>query len=170
MPFVYLGLGSNLGDRYKNLVDAIEQINKSIGEIMASSPVYETDPWGFNSCNYFLNQVISLETFLEPGQILGGIRAIEKRMGRKKTAGKFEDRNIDIDVLFYDDLVLSSEELKIPHPHLHERSFVLQPMFDLDKKKIHQVFHKSIAELLAECADQTKIKLYHPLKKAKANP
>jgi 2-amino-4-hydroxy-6-hydroxymethyldihydropteridine diphosphokinase len=160
MTLVYLGLGSNIGDRSMNLTEAKKQISERIGIVKKVSPVYETEPWGFISSSFFLNQVISVETSLEPLFVLGAMNSIEISMGRSRTNKEYQDRIIDIDLLFFDDLIMNTKEIMIPHPHLHERRFVLRPLSDIAGAMIHPVHKKTIAELLVNCSDQNNIILY----------
>jgi 2-amino-4-hydroxy-6-hydroxymethyldihydropteridine diphosphokinase len=130
---VYLALGTNLGDKKSNLLIAITLIIKNIGVVSAISSVYETEPWGFESENSFLNMVIKVETGLLPLELLRVIQELEKKMGRtKKYAFGYQDRIIDIDIIFYDNLVYESEDLKLPHPHYKERNFVVEPLKELN--------------------------------------
>lgn len=146
---VYLGLGSNLGDRGENLSQAINQIEKRIGKIVATSAFYVTDPVGFDSENKFLNAACHVETHLTPEEILYVAQNIEKEMGRTiKSKDKiYADRVIDIDLLLYDDEIIHSLELELPHPQLQDRSFVLLPLAEIAGGYIHPVYKKSINEL-----------------------
>ncbi|MDU1891929.1 MAG: 2-amino-4-hydroxy-6-hydroxymethyldihydropteridine diphosphokinase [Dysgonomonas sp.] len=149
---VYLGLGSNLGDRGENLHHALDNIEERIGKIFATSAFYMTDPVGFQSPNQFLNAVCGVRTHLLPLEILSISKSIEKDMGRatKSTDGHYSDRIIDIDLLLFDDLIYKDTELILPHPHLHERSFVLLPLSEIAGEYIHPVLKKSINELKEE--------------------
>ncbi len=134
MHAVFLSLGSNIGDRQDNLDKAISNIEERIGIIPAKSSVIETEPWGFDSENHFLNMVIKVETRLLPKQVLFISQAIERELGRtNKTQGSYQDRIIDIDIILYDDLhlKLDSPELTIPHPHFKERDFVMKPLLEI---------------------------------------
>ncbi|MDR0546743.1 MAG: 2-amino-4-hydroxy-6-hydroxymethyldihydropteridine diphosphokinase [Dysgonamonadaceae bacterium] len=129
---VYLGLGTNLGEKHANLFKALQLIAGRIGVLSAISSVYETEPWGFESQNTFLNMVIKVETALSPLELLHATQAIEKQMGRtEKTTSAYRDRIIDIDIILYDNLQYESEELKLPHPHYREREFVWQPLREI---------------------------------------
>ena len=135
---VYLSLGTNLGDKEKNLLSAITEIERRIGPIRAQSAFLATEPWGFESKNTFLNAAICVETRLTPLDLLHVTQQIERDLGRthKSVGGQYHDRIIDIDILLYDDLHLSTEELTIPHPHMYERDFVLIPLQEiLDEEK-----------------------------------
>jgi 2-amino-4-hydroxy-6-hydroxymethyldihydropteridine diphosphokinase len=129
---VYLALGANLGDKSRNLLTAIALIAERIGVLSAISSVYETEPWGFESENSFLNMVIKIETGLLPLELLHITQELEQEMGRTKNSSPgYQDRIIDIDIIFYDDLIYESEELKLPHPHYKNRRFVTEPLKEL---------------------------------------
>lgn len=149
---VYLGLGSNLGDRGENLRRAIEEIEKRIGEVVAISAFYVTEPIGFSSDNTFLNTACHVRTRLTPMDILHITQQVEREMGRKsKSYNKiYSDRTIDIDLLLYDDDIVDTEELILPHPYMHQRSFVLLPLAEIAGEVIHPVLHKAISELKEE--------------------
>ncbi len=131
MHKVYLGLGTNLGNREENLRKAGQLIEEKCGKIGKSSLTVETAPVGFESENYFLNKVVYIETSLTPWELLDQIRKLEEKMGRKRSTKRYEDRVIDIDILLYDDLVIDDEELQIPHPRMHEREFVMRPLKEI---------------------------------------
>lgn len=154
---VYLALGSNLGDRLANLKRAIAALSPQM-EVKAKSHVYETPPWGFEDQPKFLNQVIQVNTYLAPEPLLKHLKRLEVTLGRKATFPN-GPRLIDIDILFYDDLVLNTPSLEIPHPRLHERGFVLLPLADIAPDWVHPVLKKSVRELLASCnvSDITKL-------------
>lgn len=138
MHIAYLGLGSNLGDRRRVMSETIERINELIGDVLSRSAFYETEPWGFVSDNTFLNAAVCVRTALSPFQLLEATQDIERVMGRttKSEAGVYHDRVIDIDILLYDDLNISTPELTVPHPLMHEREFVMKPLGEiLDKEK-----------------------------------
>ncbi|MFP3859824.1 MAG: 2-amino-4-hydroxy-6-hydroxymethyldihydropteridine diphosphokinase [Bacteroidales bacterium] len=158
---VYLLLGSNQGNREKYLQDAESMIEERIGSIIKRSSVYETEPWGFNDKRYFLNQVLVVNTDQAPLQILDNINKIESELGRKRThSGHYSNRLIDIDILFYGNQLLSSEELSIPHPLIQERRFVLLPMEEIAPDFEHPQLRKTISLLLKECADQLEVRKY----------
>jgi 2-amino-4-hydroxy-6-hydroxymethyldihydropteridine diphosphokinase len=157
MNKVFLGLGTNLGDRKSNLREAIKKIGEHIGKVLNSSPVYETAPWGFEAENDFLNMVICFETSHSPEELLKEIIGIESRMGRDRNQDRYSSRVIDIDILLYDNLVIDAKGLKIPHRLMHERRFVLVPLCELAPDLIHPVLRKSMKVLLEECRDRTKI-------------
>ncbi len=142
---VYLALGSNLGDRLANLEQALKALPPA-ARVEAFSPVYETDPWGYTDQPAFLNMVACLRTAFSPQALLDFLKRLETRLGRRPTF-KNGPRLIDLDILFYDDWVLDEPGLKIPHPHLHERGFVLAPLADLAPELRHPVLGKTIEEL-----------------------
>jgi 2-amino-4-hydroxy-6-hydroxymethyldihydropteridine diphosphokinase len=144
----YLGLGSNLGDRFWNLSDAVKHLGGvNAIRLMAVSPVYETDPVGDPDQPKFLNAVLEIDTEFDPMNLLKTCLEIEREMGRVRTR-QWESRIIDIDVLLCDDEVISTKELIVPHPFLHEREFVLRPLADIAPDLVHPVFDETIAELL----------------------
>lgn len=148
MSIVYLSLGSNLGDRVALLQEAIRLIEKSIGSVVSCSNMIETEPWGYDSNCLFMNACIAVKTEQSPQACLIDLQSIEKRMGRLKSGKKgYSDRLIDIDILLYDDLVLETRDLMLPHPHLHERLFVLQPLMEIAPDVVHPLFGKSIKAL-----------------------
>lgn len=133
MAALYLSLGTNQGDRQSNLASAISLIGERVGTVQAKSSVIETEPWGFESSNLFLNMVIKVETGLKPLEVLHTTQEIERQLGRnKKTVdGEYHDRLIDIDILLYDNLAMDTPELKIPHPLMYQRSFVTEPLAEI---------------------------------------
>jgi len=144
---VFLSLGSNLGDKNANLEEAILQIQERVGNVIKRSSIIETEPWGFISPNSFLNMVIQLETDYIPIDILMITQEIEKSIGRsEKTQASYQDRLIDIDIILYDDLILKTEKLQLPHPLFHQRDFVLKPLCEIAPEYIHPVLKKKIKE------------------------
>lgn len=154
---VYLALGSNLGDRLANLRNTIRALPPEV-EVTAQSPVYETPPWGYEQQPIFLNQVVEALTALSPQDLLSYLKKLEEQQGRTPTF-HYGPRQIDIDILFYDDLVLNSPNLTIPHPRLSERAFVLVPLADLSLSLRHPVTGKTVAEMLAQ-VDRSQISLF----------
>ena len=146
---VYLALGSNLGEREENLKQAIASLPPQM-EVKAKSNVYETPPWGYEDQPRFLNQVVKTQTYLQPEQLLKHIKRLEVALGRKATF-RNGPREIDIDILMYDDLVLNTPILTVPHPHMHERGFVLLPMMDIAPDLVHPLTGKSVREMLIAC-------------------
>ena len=146
---VYLALGSNLDDRLANLKQAVASLSPQM-DVKAKSHIYETLPWGYEEQPKFLNQAVKVQTYLEPGPLLRHIKRLEIALGRKAS---FQNgpRLIDIDILFYDEIILNTPELTIPHPRLHERGFVLLPMMDIAPDLAHPLTRKSIREMVAFC-------------------
>lgn len=130
---VYLGLGTNLGDKQKNLNDAIRMLENQVGEVEKVSSVIETEPEGFRSDNMFLNAVVKVRTALSPFEILDITQDVEKSLGRKEKSsnGIYHDRVIDIDILLYDDINISTPRLVIPHPRMTQREFVMTPLAEI---------------------------------------
>ena len=145
----YIALGSNLSDRQHQL-DAARAFLGALGTVEACSPVMESEPWGFVSPHPFLNQVLLLQTPLSPTELLDATQDIERRMGRtqKSEAGCYHDRIIDIDLLFYDNLVMDTPRLVLPHPLLHERLFVLQPLAAIAPSLVHPRLGLTVTEML----------------------
>ena len=130
---VYLGLGTNLGDKQKNLNDAIRMLGNQVGEVEKVSSVIETEPEGFKSDNMFLNAVVKVRTALSPFEILDITQDVEKSLGRKEKSSNciYHDRVIDIDILLYDDINISTPRLVIPHPRMTQREFVMTPLAEI---------------------------------------
>jgi 2-amino-4-hydroxy-6-hydroxymethyldihydropteridine diphosphokinase len=146
MHLVYLALGSNLGNRSENLLAAINFLEPDV-RVINCSPIYETPPWGYEDQPKFLNQVIEVETGLAPGELLDYVKNIEHDIGREETI-RYGPRSIDIDILFYDDLVINSPPLIIPHARIQERAFVLIPLADLAAEYYHPALRETIKSLL----------------------
>jgi 2-amino-4-hydroxy-6-hydroxymethyldihydropteridine diphosphokinase len=160
MRKVFLGLGSNLGDRAKNLDEVKIRIETSIGKIVAASSVYQAEPWGFKSEDDFLNMAICVETNLNPSGLLGRILMIESQMGRVRSGDQFSSRGIDIDILLYENEIIDLAALKIPHPRMHERKFVLVPLCEIGSEVVHPVMNQTIESLLKSCTDSSKVIRY----------
>ena len=128
-----MSLGSNLGDKRRNIRRAIKKIGEQIGDVVRQSALYDTEPWGFESENTFVNAAVCVETTLEPHDLLATTQAIEREMGRKRKSknGIYHDRVIDIDILLYDDLTIDTPDLRIPHPLMYERDFVMVPLKEI---------------------------------------
>jgi 2-amino-4-hydroxy-6-hydroxymethyldihydropteridine diphosphokinase len=168
---VYLSLGSNKGDRFKHLQDAVDLIFKRIGKINSISKVYNTPAFGFDSegsGDDFLNTCVFLETDMEAQPLMKSLSAIEKELGRTPSKGKgYEARIIDVDILFFDEQIINTKVLKIPHPELHKRKFVLQLLNDIATKLIHPKLNKSVNELFEACEDKSEVE---PIKIWLKNP
>jgi len=148
MSIVYLGLGSNLGDRLANLRAAVDALGPEV-RVLAESGIYETPPWGYTEQPAFLNMALKAETNLEPRALLKHLKNIEAGLGREKSF-RYGPRKIDMDILLYEDRIFSNEMLVIPHPRLHERAFVLVPLADVGAEVKHPVLHKTVTEMLVE--------------------
>jgi dihydroneopterin aldolase/2-amino-4-hydroxy-6-hydroxymethyldihydropteridine diphosphokinase len=145
----FIALGSNLGDKEKNLTDAIEIINSKDTKVLSKSKFYETKPVGYLDQDNFINAAIKVKTLLTPKQLIKKLLNIELELKRERVI-RWGPRTIDLDVLLYDDLVTSMEEIIIPHPRMHERAFVLEPLADIAAYEIHPLLRKRIINLLDE--------------------
>ena len=153
MSIVYLGLGTNLGDRKQNINKAIGAISLKMS-ISKQSSLYETTAWGYTDQPDFLNQVIQVETNLSPLRLLNFLKKTEVELGRVENF-RYGPRLIDIDILFYDDLIKTTSRLQIPHPRIPERAFVLVPLNEIAPGFVHPVLKKTIAELLTKLPNKT---------------
>lgn len=161
MAPVLLGLGSNLGERRKNLRYAAARLQASVN-VERISPVYSTEPWGVVEQPEFLNICLAAETNLSPIDLLDSIKSIERAIGRKRSA-RWGPRHIDIDILFYNDLVIITDRLTIPHPGITERAFVLAPLADIAPHFVHPVNGKTIRQMLLEVGVKGISRLSEPL-------
>jgi len=157
MPTVYIGIGSNLGDKEAHIKKAIARLGKK-SSIRRTSSLYKTEPVGYSEQDWFLNCVVEIETCEMPRDLLVFLLTIEATMGRIRTF-KNSPRIIDLDILLYDDLVINEKGLVIPHPRLHERLFVLVPLNEISPKLIHPVFGKSVEEILIQFPFQEGIEI-----------
>lgn len=162
MNTTYLLLGSNLDDRQGMIRKAVERINDRIGPVTGSSSVYESEPWGFESECSFLNQVVKVDTGLSPHELLEAILNIESKLGRKRDSRveRYSSRSIDIDILFYNEDIISENNLNIPHPRIPERMFTLLPLCELNPSMVHPVYQRTVKELMALCSDRNEVSLY----------
>jgi len=158
MSTVFLLLGGNIGNTKEKFKQAQSLIIKYIGDIVQQSSNYQSDAWGFKSSNSFLNCVIITKTNLTPYDLLKKTQEIEVLLGRKqKTKTTYESRIIDIDILFYDNKIIESDTLSIPHPRLHLRKFTLEPLLALSPNFVHPTLQKTIVNIYQECKDTSKI-------------
>ena len=157
---VIAGLGSNLGDRFAALGRAMELIGEEAGKITAASSVWETEPWGFDADELFLNMVVVIRTTLEPARMMQLFRSIEGRMGRKRSGGgTYESRLIDLDLLLWGNRVITMPGLEVPHPKLHSRRFVLEPLKEVAPDAVHPVTGLTVTEMLELCDDRSDVRL-----------
>jgi dihydroneopterin aldolase/2-amino-4-hydroxy-6-hydroxymethyldihydropteridine diphosphokinase len=160
MKIVFLGIGTNLGNREGNLKEAVARIEEHIGTVIKSSSVYETEPWGFKAQDQFLNMVVKVETKLTPSGVLGRILMIESLLGRARSEKQYASRVIDIDILLFGDEVIEIESLSIPHSRLHERKFVLVPLCEIEPGLIHPILNKTVEDLLISCVDKSHVRKF----------
>lgn len=155
----YLLLGSNEGSRKQNLEQAIDQIGRNAGKITDKSSVYETEPWGLKEQDPFLNMAISISTSLTPQDLITCLKDIESAIGKIKQI-KWGPRTIDIDILYYDDLILESESLKIPHPQIFNRNFVLIPLLEIAGDYTDPVTGLTVDEMYDQCKDTGEVFIF----------
>lgn len=149
MSIAYIGIGSNLGNRQENCLRAIELLQKRGIIVTKQSSIYETEPWGVKEQPLFINMVIEVKTERGPEELLNILKDIEKQMGRVETV-KWGSRVIDLDILLFDNIILNTEDLKIPHPFMHERDFVLRPLFEISPDVTHPLLKRSIGSLIQQ--------------------
>jgi 2-amino-4-hydroxy-6-hydroxymethyldihydropteridine diphosphokinase len=153
MNIAYLLIGGNLGNRSANLQKAIQLLEQNCGQVVQSSAIYETAAWGFTDQPAFYNQALKMETKYSPEKLMQELLMIEEKMGRIRTI-KLGPRIIDLDILFFNQSILNTETLILPHPAISERRFVLLPIVEIAADLIHPVFQKNMEQLLKECPDQ----------------
>ena len=159
----YLLLGGNLGNRAENLAEAIALIANSVGEILKKSAVYETDAWGSEIPQpAHLNQAVLVATELEPQTLLEELQNIENKLGRTRQV-VWGNRTIDIDIIFFDNTIMNTASLIIPHPRMQNRKFVLVPLADIALEIVHPIFQENVAKLLLECSDKLEVKKWKNL-------
>lgn len=160
--FSFILLGSNMGDREVVLDNAIKEIEKRCGRIVNKSSLYESEPWGFDTDLYFLNQAIAVETDLEPHDLLKELLTIEAELGRRRNENHigYESRPIDLDIIYIDDMINDDDDLILPHPRMHLRRFVLVPLSEISPDFVHPILRESNSTLLDRCEDQSEVRLY----------
>lgn len=158
MARLFLLLGGNLGNKERTFTSARTRLEEELGKITQMSSVYETEPWGFQSDYLFWNQIILIETGWSPCEVLKKTKIIEQELGRVRKAERYSSRLIDIDLLFYDDMVFHEPQLELPHPRIIDRRFVLEPLAEIAPNMLHPVFRQTIMELLENCSDILNVK------------
>ena len=161
MAKVYFLIGGNIGDREQVLHSTIKAIDKKIGHVLNVSSIYETEPWGFVHEQSFLNQVVLVETNLLPEDVLNQAQEIEKSLGRIRKKNRYSERTIDIDILFYDDLIIETDRLEVPHPRMGERMFALAPLAEIAGELLHPIFGKTIQEIKDNCTDTSEVTVFN---------
>ncbi len=154
---IYLCIGGNLGEREVNLEEAIDFIDFNFGDVVAVSSIYESEPWGMTDVPNFLNQVVHLQSELTDKELLVEIADLEEFFGRERSSTGYVSREMDIDVLFIDEEVISTEALQVPHPRMCERRFVLEPLAEIAPEFIHPELKQSVEVLLKACSDKGKV-------------
>ena len=153
----YILLGSNKGDRFQMIADASSMIDSRVGKIIQRSSVYETQPWELSGTKDFLNQAILVQTKLTPQKLLNKLQIIELILGRVRYNDYYESRPIDLDILFYDQVIINELNLQIPHPLFHRRLFAMIPMLEIANDFIHPIKNISISALIDNCKDRGEI-------------
>ena len=159
---VFVLLGSNLGDRELLVNQASKMIGERCGKIVAKSRLYESEPWGFKSEHWFLNQVVKVETALSPDDLMKELLEIEKELGRDRSVPHegYVSRPMDLDILYFGNEIIDTQMVKAPHPRLHERRFTLLPLCDIAPDFVHPTMKKTNLQLLDECQDAGKVNIY----------
>lgn len=159
MAQVFIGFGANLGDKLANIKLAIRSISQDLGQVVVCSSFYESEPWGFDSTELFINGVLELQTSLEPIKLLLGLKKIERTIGREeKTTLEYTDRLIDLDILYYENLSIQNTDLEIPHPRIYDRRFVLEPLVEIAPNFMDMKLGKTMEALLNSCTDTSILK------------
>lgn len=158
MHQVFLSIGGNLGNKRANFDKVYTHIQNELGCIVLRSSVYETPPWGFDSEDSFWNQVLCIETLLNPSEILEKIKNIDAAYGRKRNSEGYSSREMDVDILYFEDKIIETENLTIPHPLLHKRLFVVVPLAEIAPDWVHPVLKLTSVDMLNNCEDKSEIK------------
>lgn len=158
MHKVFLGIGGNLGNKSENFKKVYSLIEKNLGKISKYSSVYESPPWGFHAEENFWNQVVIIETDYSPSELLDKIHIVEKEFGRKRKKQQYSSREMDIDILYYDDIFTETDNLVIPHPRIHQRLFVLIPLTEIAPQFKHPLFRLTSIQMFENCKDKSVIK------------
>jgi len=157
MHKVYLGIGGNIGNKQHNFEKVYQKIEIELGKIIKASSIYESQAWGFQSNDTFWNGVIEISTILSPENLLSGIHSIEKSFGRKRGSKQYSSREMDIDILYFDDIFIGTENLTIPHPRISQRKFVLVPLVEIAPKLNHPLLRLTNIQLLENCTDESEV-------------
>ena len=160
MNVAFLSLGGNMGDRAAVLQKARQELELACGKLIKQSLLYETDAWGYTSSKNYLNQVVMITTRLSPQKLLLKLLEIEQKAGRKRGKARYSDRTLDIDLLFYNQLIIASKKLEVPHPRLHLRNFVLQPLAQIAPGFVHPILKQKISTLFKKCPDKLNVRPY----------
>lgn len=155
MHKVFLGIGGNIGDKRQNFIKAESLIAARLGKIIRKSSVYETPPWGFQTENLFWNSVVVIETGFSPDELLMKIHEIEGLFFREPKEDRYSSREMDIDILYFDDIFLETESLIIPHPRMHQRKFVLVPLVEIAPEFKHPLLRLTSLQMLENCRDES---------------
>lgn len=159
---VYLSLGSNIGNRADNCRSAIEALKKNAGTVLAVSPLYQTSPLEIEDQDWFINGAVKLQTGRDPFDLLAVLRSIERAAGREAGGIRFGPRILDMDIIFFGQAVIDTASLTVPHPRMHKRGFVLQPLCDIDPNILHPVFGQTVRQLLENLDDHSQKVLPYP--------
>ncbi len=151
-------LGGNIGDTRNYLQNAVAMIGRRIGRVVSQSAVYQSEPWGFNAEQMFMNQVVVAETELEPHAVLEHCLQFEAELGRTRSGNGYEPRTIDIDIVFFGQQIISQPDLQVPHPLMHRRNFVLRPLCDVAADFVHPIFGLTVRQLADICDDKAVVK------------
>ena len=155
---VFIELGGNMGNKLQLINSAKKLLINLQCKISIQSSIYETPPWGFSATNNFYNQIVQIETEFTHYELINELQKIEKKLGRVRGDERYESRPMDMDIIFFNNLIINAQYLTIPHPRLHLRKFVLIPMNEIAPYFIHPVLNTSISELLAKCTDESECK------------
>jgi 2-amino-4-hydroxy-6-hydroxymethyldihydropteridine diphosphokinase len=159
MSITYLIIGGNIGDRVANLQETRQQLSEKVGNILVGSSIYQTAAWGAEQQTPYLNQVLCIETTLQPFELLAATQEIEQKLGRIRTQ-RWAARTMDIDILFYDQQIINTQELTVPHGRILERKFVLVPLCEIAAEMLHPVWQLPMKKLLEYCEDNLLVEIF----------